>query len=66
MRGVGSGGRRRLSSKRTWSSRPQADVGEGLLGELEHRVADAAGEDVVAGLVLLEHQPRPEHDVAGE
>ena len=44
----------------------QTNVGKRPFGELEHRVADPAGEDVVVRLVLLEHQPGPQHHVAGE
>ena len=41
-------------------------MGERDLGELGHRVADSAREHVVVRLVLLEHQPRPLHDVSRE
>ena len=49
-----------------WSSRSQVDVREGEFGQLGDRVAGAAAEDVVVGLILLEHQPGCLHDVAGE
>ena len=39
---------------------------EGDLAELAHRVRRVGGDDVVAGLVLLEHQPHRLDVVAGE
>ncbi len=44
----------------------EIDAGEGGLGELGDGVRHAAGEHVVAGLLLLEHQPGAAHDVTGE
>jgi len=44
----------------------QPDLGERDLRELLDCPADTASEDVVAGPILLKHQPGPEHDVAGE
>ena len=42
-----------------------ADLGERPLDELTHRVRLAGGDDVVVGLVLLQHQPHRPHVVAG-
>ena len=44
----------------------EADVGEGELAELAHRVGLAGADHVVVGLVLLEHQPHGLDVVAGE
>ena len=44
----------------------EADVLEGDLAELPHRVGLSGRDDVVAGLVLLEHQPHRLDVVAGE
>ena len=44
----------------------QSDVIEGDLHQLAHRVALAGRDDVVVGLVLLQHQPHRAHVVAGE
>ena len=44
----------------------EADVAEGDLAELAHRVRLAGGDHVVVGLVLLEHQPHGLDVVAGE
>ena len=44
----------------------EADARERDLDQLAHRVADAGGDDVVVGLVLLQHQPHRAHVVAGK
>ena len=44
----------------------EPDVAEGELDELAHGVRLAGGDDVVVGLVLLEHQPHGLDVVAGE
>src|ERR1700733_13985958 len=44
----------------------EIEAGEGGVGELGDGVRDAAGEYVVAGMLLLEHQPGAAHDVTGE
>ena len=42
-----------------------ADLGERSLDKLTHRVRLPGGDDVVVGLVLLQHQPHRPHVVAG-
>ena len=42
-----------------------AHLGESPLYELAHRVLLAGGDDVVVGLVLLQHQVHGAHVVAG-
>ena len=44
----------------------EADVAEGDLHELAHRVAHAGRHDEVVGLILLQHQPHRAHVVAGK
>ena len=44
---------------------PHADLGEGGLHELAHRVLRARGDHVVAGLLLLQHQVHGSHVVTG-
>ena len=61
---VACGARTRLSSTRMWLARVDAGGGERHVDELAHRAAHPAGQHVVAGLVLLDHQPRRRDDVA--
>ena len=44
----------------------EADVRERDLDEFSHRMADAGGDDVVVGAVLLQHQPHGADVVAGK
>ena len=60
--------RRRTSeeSTRRWRSASRPTHANAVCGELGDRVRDAAGEDVIVGLILLQHQPGAAHRVSGE